>query len=694
MRLVSAALPLLLSLSGAEEARGFVAYPPVRSVQRRHSHLPPPGWSLLPVRGGRSKILANSRSSLPEPLSKADRKRRRPGSQKQRQKISKRGNLENTREKSIAKGRDPIISLNMNLDYLGKSGQRGAAGRAEELLLRIEALHAEGYYEIKPDTCSYNSVINAFAIEAATEKMSGVGNNAAMEAQRLLGMMTDIDSKPANGDIVRPNVISFNTVILALANSGQPQKAEDLLHEMEDICLVERGADRDCMPNTITYNSCILAWAKAGEPHRAEELLRRMMKMSVERADPDELKADVIAFNTILHAWAVSGRRGAAERAEDLLRHMEHLYLSGNEDVQPDTVSYTSVISAWASSKNQDAAKRALALLEEMEQLYEDGEDGVKPNAYSYTATINALARGKSSGSAQKAHLILTKMQQRYAAGEDDCKPDVVCYTSVINAYSKSGDSDAVENAVALLNFMIDECEAGDISLRPNARTYCAVITTLGRSGEYGAAEAAERLLEDMERMYAFGNRSVKPTTAVFNAVIDAYARSSYKKKAARAHQILLRMLEEASEGNGDIYPDVVSYNSVIKSCANSFGGVERKKKAFLIALDTFKRLHRSDSGRDRCTSVTYTLFFKAIRRLIIAGEERNKILGKTFEFCIAEGLLNRQVLSQVQSACNEKVFTNILASYGVHRLPQNDNSSLHIKVEDLPQDWSRKSRY
>ncbi len=48
---------------------------------------------------------------------------------------------QNIKAKSIAKGRDPLISLNMNLDYLAKTG---AARTAEELLLRIEKLYDEG----------------------------------------------------------------------------------------------------------------------------------------------------------------------------------------------------------------------------------------------------------------------------------------------------------------------------------------------------------------------------------------------------------------------------------------------------------------------------------------------------------------------------------------------------------------------
>ncbi len=52
-----------------------------------------------------------------------------------------KNNPQHIKAKSIAKGRDPLISLNMNLDYMAKTG---AAKRAEEMLLRIEQLFEEG----------------------------------------------------------------------------------------------------------------------------------------------------------------------------------------------------------------------------------------------------------------------------------------------------------------------------------------------------------------------------------------------------------------------------------------------------------------------------------------------------------------------------------------------------------------------
>ena len=108
-----------------------------------------------------------------------------------------------TRERSLANGRDPLISLNMNLDYLAKSGQKNSAARAEELLLRIEKLYMEGYYDVKPDCVSYNSVMNAYIL-------SNDVSNAGEEVERLMQRMEDLYNEDGN-DALRPNVITFNT---------------------------------------------------------------------------------------------------------------------------------------------------------------------------------------------------------------------------------------------------------------------------------------------------------------------------------------------------------------------------------------------------------------------------------------------------------------------------------------------------
>ena len=75
-----------------------------------------------------------------------DKPRRKQGQNSKRRRHNKRPAT--PRSNAIAKGRDPLISLNMNLDHLAKSGR---AVHSEELLIKIEKLFLEGYYAIRPD---------------------------------------------------------------------------------------------------------------------------------------------------------------------------------------------------------------------------------------------------------------------------------------------------------------------------------------------------------------------------------------------------------------------------------------------------------------------------------------------------------------------------------------------------------------
>ena len=85
------------------------------------------------------------------------------------------------------------------------------------------------------------------------------------------------------------------------------------------------------------------------------------------------MKPNTISFNSVISAWAKSGERGAAQRAESILKRMQELHEAGNPDVKPNTISFNSVISAWANSGERGAAERAEAILKRMQELHEAG---------------------------------------------------------------------------------------------------------------------------------------------------------------------------------------------------------------------------------------------------------------------------------------------------------------------------------
>ena len=67
----------------------------------------------------------------------------------------------------------------------------------------------------------------------------------------------------------------------------------------------------------------------------------------------------------------------------------------GDNKIKPNTRTFTSVIDAWAKSGERRAAHRAENLLKKMRALHEAGYGDIEPNAHTYNAVINACAFSK-----------------------------------------------------------------------------------------------------------------------------------------------------------------------------------------------------------------------------------------------------------------------------------------------------------
>jgi len=565
----------------------------------------------------------------------------------------------NSRQRSFAQ-RDPIISLNMNLDYLAKSGQRNAAKRCEEMLLRIEAMHEDGYYEKAPDVVSYNCVINAYAHGRAS---TTTNTSRSEEARRLMERMEEKGLKP--------NTITWNTLLRCILkevgdrkwkqfSAKKVEEAESILINMESLGL----------SNTISYNTVISTISKSkldDAAERAESWLRRMMEL-YEATQSEKIQPDTCSFNSVIHAYAntrsgnVTQAPQRARRAEELIHQMESLYKSGeNDNVKPDVVTYSAVVNAYAKAAVHEAecASKAMNILDKMVELYNGGDKGVKPNKRTYTSAINAFAR---IGQADTADDILSKMKVRHEEGDDSLKPDTVCYSSVLDAYAKMGGEEAAFRAEELLQEMEDLYNNGDNDVKPNTQTYRSVITALGKSKQPRAAEKAEQILEEMEYISSHGARDLAPNTIVYNAVIDAYARSKSVSKAYRAELLLERMIEESNKGKLSIRPDTITFNSVINAAAKSVHGDSVvRKEAYMIGLNAFKTLH----GLDYCkpSSVTYVTFLKLLDNLVESGTSRDYMAKKVFGLSSSLGLANDLVKAQLRKTCSPLVAQNILLS-------------------------------
>lgn len=342
-----------------------------------------------------------------------------------------------------------------------------APERALAILQRMDHLHAQGNEFVKPNAYSFTALIDTFA-------------NAGMptQAEEWFEEM-EARYEQCGEDDVKPNVRSFNAVINAWAKSHQssaPQRAEALLDRMDQLYAM---GNVDAKPNNVNFNTVIDAWSKSslsGSAQRAEELLQKM-EARYEAGDED-VKPQTRSFNTVIDAWA---RSGNPERAEMLLRQMNELFEHGNIDVQPNVRSFNSIINAWAKSKDANAAQKAEEILEHMEHLCtQSGDRRLAPDTHSFSTVINAWARSNTVGKETKAYKILQDMNSMYANGNFNARPNVIIYNAVMNACAFAvGNESNMQRAMEIAHATFKELQESPHST-PDEITYGTFIKACG----------------------------------------------------------------------------------------------------------------------------------------------------------------------------------------------------------------------
>ena len=172
-------------------------------------------------------------------------------------------------------------------------------------------------------------------------------------------------------------------------------------------------------------------------------------------------------------------------------------------------------------------------------------------------------------------------------------------------------------------------------------------------------------MLEHMEQMHNSGYKDVAPNTVVYNNVILAYARSHFKEKAEYAMELLQSMKEQYERGNNRLRPDVITHNSVLHACAaSSIHGLNtsQKRKVLFIASNVFKTMKVSIDIKP--TSYSYVLYLKACGNLIPVGKTRTDLLRKVFILCGEDGMVNREVVHQIQLSCSPILANDLLAEF------------------------------
>jgi len=464
-----------------------------------------------------------------------------------------------------------------------------------------------------PNIVTYNTCINAWAqkvknlskmqrshqsrtSQSSESCFEKAALEAAQNAERILLSMK-LSSQNCSNEPHRnsypPNTITYSAVIDAFShcpprkNLQSVQRAQELLEEMIQL---HSKTSAKVKPNVVTHGAVLHAWAQHSHldseaAQNAEELLFRLERLYMQTRDHD-LYPTTVCYNIVIDAWARSGRKDSARRAEKLLMKMstisQHLTpptlkqpslkISSHcrIDIQdfeicPNLTSYNSVLNAYAKSSDINAAKRAEALLAAMEREYENGNKSAQPDTVSFTAVIDALAKSSQPDSASKAHSLLLRMITLFERGNKNVRPNAKSFTAVIDAYAKSSSPDRVKQTQELLSLMLHMSKNGPIDMKPNIYTYNAVLNVMACNGE---ARKAEELLRDLIRLGDIEN--VQVDTVTYNSCINAWANSKQSISASRAVSLIEEMFKMYNQGNPRVKPDTITYNTALRAIANS----------------------------------------------------------------------------------------------------------------------------
>jgi pentatricopeptide repeat protein len=265
--------------------------------------------------------------------------------------------------------RPDVATFGSVIAAYSRSGLENAVHEAEALYAWLVRLHQQGLLKHGPDSLLFRARLLCWS--------KARDDDASLRAYQILQEMI----KRYN-----PDVIDFNVVLNAFARQCRPRRAEQLLMDM-----IAHGRVR---PNLTSFNTVLLAWSRVDaieSVEMTERLLRRMQNLAREREWGVEPNS--VSYNNLLHCLGRNSKLpDAGERAEATLATM----------IQARKVSYLSfvtVISIWLKADNLERADGVLR------QLYEVSRQGQFKAQYKHFLEVSMA--WEASGNVERADQVM-----------------------------------------------------------------------------------------------------------------------------------------------------------------------------------------------------------------------------------------------------------------------------------------------
>ncbi|KAM3571742.1 hypothetical protein VYU27_006221 [Nannochloropsis oceanica] len=373
----------------------------------------------------------------------------------------------------------------------GEPGREPAGGALDGALLILSSMVEQG----KGNTLAFNMVL----------KMC----ERRRDARRALLLLSQMESLPS----LPPDLVSYNTVISACARGNRPQDAQRLVKAMEQRASRSsnssstRGAEGGrVVPSLVTYNSLLAALAQGGQWKEAMAVLQTLRRKG--------LKADVITYTSLIQACSKAKpypqvkkalffldemRGGGMEKGEEGRRGGRFAYSdkgreAGGIGVRPDAVAYAAAIEACArGGVGAGWGQTALGLYEEMK------EEGIEAPPQVYRALVQACGNDvvpvgeedEEEGKERKGEHKTISINR----GRIDRNPksaSTLSSTSTSTSSSSSSTTTTTKMTTAKVWNLLQSCPPA----HRNNFVYTAAVKACERGRDW---RMALRLLEDMK---------------------------------------------------------------------------------------------------------------------------------------------------------------------------------------------------
>ena len=522
--------------------------------------------------------------------------------------------------------------------------------------------------DAKVTTQTYNALIKAY-----------VKHGQEASAESILLQMQDEHNK--GNDDVRPDSVTWNLVIEAHAKSQDERAAHKTAIIMDKM--VEFGKKHpDVKPDKVTITSMLKSLVRKavkGNKNVGQQAVNILDKIIESYRGGNELmKPDKIIFSTVINCVAKCGKSNAGIEALLLLNRMQKMHEEGLPNLKPDTVTLNTTLSALANTQTAEAADQAGKLLQAM---LRSNDEEMAANVQSYTLVISAWAKSGARESTEKIEQLLLEMEKV----DNEAKPNHVTYSTVLNAFAKSTDPSSYDRATRVLKRMED----GAINVVPNAFCYASVMECISKSRD--RRSISSKALDLLQRLcnQSASRRSNKDSyTVVFNTAIKALEKSSEKRKDKVAQQFL-SLMREGHESEAIKAPlNVRTYNAVIRACVFTIGSGNDKREAFIAAFDTLKELRSATNVSPDL--YTYPAMVRASEELLGRSDYDLEQIRSIFTMCCEDGLVDALLLKNMVNFLPKDFMRSLLCTENkepsqvrLNDLPREWKSNIYNKKSD-----------